>query len=240
MNKKLNILIVNDDGFDAKGLVLLKDCLFNHNLYFSAPLTHQSAKSHSITYDKPLEIQNIKIDNSNFPAINVSGSPIDSLRVGMAHFSTDFDLVISGVNNGYNLSLDTFYSGTVAAAKEATLFGVKSVAISTTDIEKLEIDVLNTWFSYFFDYIYNTDFSVINVNIPSVSNEAILGIKVVGLDNFYSKTIFKVENNSYIPYLDKEFSYNLIDGDYYWFNKNYITITYLSFWNKYKNEIEIA
>lgn len=241
INKKLNILIVNDDGYNAKGLEVLAEVLSEQRIYFSAPLTHQSAKSHSITYDRPLQVQKYKIKNYEFPAINVSGSPIDSLRVGIAYYKdTQFDLVVSGVNNGFNLALDTFYSGTVAAAKEASLFGIKSVALSTKDINDLDLVVLKRWFNHFFTNYYHTDFDVLNVNIPSIEAEKIKGIKKARLDNFYSKTIFEVDGDTYNPLLDFDYKYNLAtDGDYNLYMQNYITETKLSFWDQRSNKIKL-
>lgn len=129
------ILVTNDDGIDAEGIKLLEKTLEGlGGLFVIAPAQEQSGSSHSLTIGKPVRI--VERDSHH---VSVSGTPTDCVL--LAHHSLmekRIDLVVSGINMGYNLADDVLYSGTVAAAMEGRLLRYPSVAISTDrDIGKL-------------------------------------------------------------------------------------------------------
>jgi 5'-nucleotidase len=122
-----SILLTNDDGIDAEGIRVLETALQGvANLIVVAPSSERSAVSHGLTFRTPLDYQEI---NPTRYALN--GTPADcvifALRKLFVHFP---DLVISGINHGANLGDDIMYSGTVAAAREASRHGVPALAIS--------------------------------------------------------------------------------------------------------------
>ncbi len=125
------ILISNDDGVDAPGNIALREALGTFaDTYTVAPQTEQSAKSHSITLHHPLRFH--EVDRRVWA---VDGTPADCVYV--AFFLKDLlprtpDLVVSGINHGPNLGNDVHYSGTVAAAREGALRGVRSIALSSS------------------------------------------------------------------------------------------------------------
>jgi 5'-nucleotidase len=121
------ILITNDDGIEAEGLVCLEEHLQGlAELTIVAPDRERSAVSHGLTIRSPLNIQKNK---ENHYILN--GTPADCIIYALHHlFDTLPDLVISGINHGANLSDDIMYSGTVAAAREASFQGVPALAIS--------------------------------------------------------------------------------------------------------------
>lgn len=123
----MNILITNDDGFDSPGIRALTDALSRvANVAVVAPDREQSAVSHALTLHHPLRA--VKRGPGRF---SVDGTPTDCVNLGI-HSLLDFqpNLVVSGINRGANLGDDVTYSGTVAAALEATLMGIPAFAIS--------------------------------------------------------------------------------------------------------------
>ncbi len=123
------ILITNDDGIDAPGLRVLERVAqdFSPNVWVVAPETEQSGAGHSLTLSRPLRHRHL---GGRRHAVN--GSPTDCVLFAIAHIMEGRkpDLVLSGVNRGGNLGEDITYSGTVAAAMEATLLGVPAIAFS--------------------------------------------------------------------------------------------------------------
>ncbi len=127
----MRILITNDDGFDAAGIKSLKKialCMSTEDTIFVvAPTRNQSAKSRSISYKTAFDI--IKKNRNEY---SVEGTPTDCIIFALEHLMKKEkpDIILSGINWGYNLSEDVFYSGTVAAALEGTDRGILSIALS--------------------------------------------------------------------------------------------------------------
>ena len=127
----MRILITNDDGFNADGIKSLKKIALEmsakENIFVVAPSKNQSAKSRSITYKRDFEIT--KKSSNEF---SVDGTPSDCIIFALDHLMKNKkpDIVLSGINWGYNLAEDTFYSGTIAAALEAADRGILSIALS--------------------------------------------------------------------------------------------------------------
>ena len=115
----MRILITNDDGFNADGIKSLKKIALEmsakENIFVVAPSKNQSAKSRSITYKRDFQIT--KKSSNEF---SVDGTPSDCIIFALDHLMKNKkpDIVLSGINWGYNLAEDTFYSGTIAAALE--------------------------------------------------------------------------------------------------------------------------
>ncbi len=125
----MRILVSNDDGIFSPGLVALAEvaALFGEVMIF-APDFEQSAVGHAITIQRPLQYHQVKL-LKGFTAFRVNGTPADCVAMGLFHWG-GADLVLSGINLGSNLGNDIWHSGTVAAAKQAVLFGVQAVAFS--------------------------------------------------------------------------------------------------------------
>lgn len=125
----MKLLICNDDGYQAEGLLFLQKYFSerNNEVYVIAPYKEQSGKSHSITFtDGMMLIQK----SENFWILD--GTPADCVNVGLCGLlPTKPDLVISGINLGYNIGLDTLYSGTVSAAKEAIVHNCPAISLSS-------------------------------------------------------------------------------------------------------------
>ena len=127
--KKLRILVSNDDGIHAPGLVVAEKIArtLSDDIWVVAPETEQSGASHSLTLTLPLRLR-----NAGPQRFAVSGTPTDCVMMAGIHLLKDDlpDLVISGVNRGFNVADDVTYSGTVAAAMEGAVLGIPSLALS--------------------------------------------------------------------------------------------------------------
>lgn len=123
----MKILISNDDGYLAPGIIALANALAPiAEIVVVAPDSNRSGSSNSLTLDRPLSVQRAE---NGFYFIN--GTPSDCVHValtGLLNFRPD--LIVSGINQGQNMGDDTLYSGTVAAATEGFLFGIPAIAFS--------------------------------------------------------------------------------------------------------------
>jgi 5'-nucleotidase len=126
----MRILISNDDGYLAPGIQALAEALAPiAEIVVVAPDSNRSGASNSLSLDRPLSVT--QAANGYY---FVNGTPTDCVHIALTGMlSTPPDLVVSGINNGQNMGDDTLYSGTVAAATEAYLFGVPAIAFSQVD-----------------------------------------------------------------------------------------------------------
>jgi 5'-nucleotidase len=124
------ILVSNDDGYRSEGLAALVAALEDlAEVWVVAPESEQSATSHAITIRRPLRLKEVE-GRPRWYAVD--GTPTDCAWLGINHVLRERrpQLLVSGINHGPNLADDVFYSGTVAAAREAAIIGVPSIAIS--------------------------------------------------------------------------------------------------------------
>ena len=123
----MKILLTNDDGFSAAGINILFDILSEtHNVYMVAPLREKSACSNAITVRDSIPLR--KLAPGTFAA---DAFTADCVNIGInGDILPDIDLVISGINHGPNLGDDIHFSGTVAGARSAVIFGKPGIAVS--------------------------------------------------------------------------------------------------------------
>jgi 5'-nucleotidase len=121
------ILVTNDDGVLAPGIRAAVEALRDiGEVVVAAPDRERSAASHSISLDRPLRVDEIEAG-----VFSIDGTPVDCVYLALLHLVARRPaLVVSGINNGYNLGSDVFYSGTVAGAVEGALRGVPAIAMS--------------------------------------------------------------------------------------------------------------
>lgn len=133
MSNKKTILLVNDDGFHARGIKCLYDVLSPmYNVVAAAPLNEQSGVAHTFTFMRPLSYREADVAGGDqMPGYIIDGSPADCVKFAISHIIKGLpDLVVSGINDGDNSGLAAWYSGTVAAAREGAFYGVPSFAFS--------------------------------------------------------------------------------------------------------------
>lgn len=135
----MHILLTNDDGVTAPGLLALKQALTPlGKITVVAPAHNQSAAGHRKTLHKPLRMEPAHLADGT-PAWACSGAPSDAVALSLLGFvSEKVDLVVSGINPHANIAQDVTYSGTVTAALEATLFSVPGVAVSADEAHQPE------------------------------------------------------------------------------------------------------
>lgn len=180
----MNILLVNDDGIHSPALWALAGGLSReHAVTVVAPANNCSAVGHGVTLHSPLFAHREDFPQG-VPAWSVSGTPADCTRLGLLNFAPGpVDLVISGPNRGCNLSLDLLYSGTVAAALEAAMMGVKAIALSAPP-DADDLQTVETFLCIFGLLDFERDFDqVLNINIPALPPRDIKGLCWAPLGN---------------------------------------------------------
>jgi 5'-nucleotidase len=132
----VKFLLSNDDGIDACGLAALERAISEFGpVTVVAPDRHLSGCSHQVNTVQPLLAQEVAPGR-----YAVDGTPGDCVRLGLLHLAADVDWIVSGINDGGNLGVDVFMSGTVAAAREAALFGKPAIAFSQYRRRKTDFD----------------------------------------------------------------------------------------------------
>jgi 5'-nucleotidase len=136
----LRVLLTNDDGIDAEGLQALRRALValeDIQLAVIAPDGNRSATARSITFRRPLWVQEVPFDDGTV-GYACDGTPVDCVRLASLGLIDDFepDLIVSGINHGANLGDDITYSGTVAAALEGVVLGIPGIAVSQQSIRR--------------------------------------------------------------------------------------------------------
>lgn len=179
----MNILITNDDGIHAEGLVELKKALEKvGNVFVVAPDRPRSACGHSITLHKPLRAERVKMLDGGYGYAS-NGTPSDCVSLALLGlFDQQMDLVISGINRGPNLGWDLTYSGTVSAAMEGAISGVPSFAISVATYSS-EVDYsIAAAFAVHLAKVLEEhklpESTLLNVNVPAVPADEIQGVAI--------------------------------------------------------------
>src|SRR6185295_7311112 len=184
------ILLTNDDGITAPGIVAMYRELVKldggkADVHVVAPETVQSATGHGITITAPLLTSKVSVENA-FTGTAVDGRPADCVKLAISQIlPRQPDLVISGMNSGANVGVNHIYSGTVAAAIEAGLFGLPSIAVSLHLHKDVPVDYARAA-AWALDAIRGILASglkagdVVSINIPAMPpGESPRGVKVV-------------------------------------------------------------
>jgi 5'-nucleotidase len=195
MTKKKLILITNDDGLDAKGIVSLNEAMEPlGKVVLVAPIESQSGMSQAITVKHPLRYRKSHLNGNESYAIN--GTPTDCVKLAFNHLlPRKPDLLVSGINHGSNSSASVLYSGTLGAALEGCLNGVPSIGFSLKSFDP-DADFSTA-------KIYATKIAAkvlenglpkhicLNVNIPDIHEKEIKGIRICRQTMGYWKEEFE-------------------------------------------------
>ena len=178
----MKILLTNDDGIYAPGLWVLFDKLqIAHQVTVIAPDRERSAVSHAITLHQPLRAV-LTPANGSAQGYAVNGTPADCVKLGISEILEALpDFVISGINPGANVGVNINYSGTVAAAKEAALNGIKAIAVSTRDREGKNFSDAAEFTLRLMEKVAQKDLpegTFLNVNLPDVPAKEAAGIQI--------------------------------------------------------------
>lgn len=163
----MRILLTNDDGINAPGiLALAKWAMTLGEVTVVAPKIEQSGKSHGIEIVRPMEIKKVDFP-LNLPAYAVDSTPADCVRYAVKGLGLTFDLVISGINRGYNVGEDIMYSGTVGAIFEANAMGIPAMAFSTHPDGFADAEVhLDRVYQFILEHKLFEKHNLYNINIP--------------------------------------------------------------------------
>ena len=181
----MRILLTNDDGIYAPGLRALRLELQKiGTVEVVAPATEQSATGHSVTLNNPIVVQEIYDEKMARIGWAVEGRPADCVTLALRELlGYKPDLIVSGLNAGSNAGINVLYSGTVAAAIEGAFFGITSIACSLEYTKPRPLD-FNTGAGLarqIVEQIINkkpAPGALFNVNIPSLENGPVLGVRV--------------------------------------------------------------
>lgn len=234
----MHILLSNDDGYDYCGLNDLSEALPDDwRITIVAPDRQRSAQSHALTIADTLLLKKHESCKPNITKYSLSGTPADCTKFALEYLLKDDrpDLVLAGVNDGYNLGSDALYSGTVSAAMESLFVGIPSMAIS---IRHYSTELAKEFHPFIIDFIEKVFIKgqfngLINMNLPE--NGPYTWDKVVvveqGLQR-YNDAIEKIaetdEGNVYQIRGELIFDHELILNDVNMINRGNITVTSLT------------
>ena len=235
-NKRPLILISNDDGYNYNGIrSLIKVARTLGDVFVVAPAVHQSGMSSAITFVNP--VRTIKVtEEPGFTVYLATGTPADCVKLALSQLMADRmpDVVLAGINHGFNSGLNTLYSGTMACVFEGILHGVPSVAFSFGDYSSdADTSVCEEVVRHVTKRVLERGLPkdvCLNVNIPHVDG-AFKGMKVTTGDmgrwvNEWEHRVDPTGRDYY--WLTGEFE--LADKgegltDYYWLERGYVTVT---------------
>lgn len=176
----MKILVSNDDGYLAPGIIALADALRPiAEIVVVAPDSNRSGSSNSLTLDRPLSVY--RAENGFY---FVNGTPSDCVHVALTGgIAFKPDLVVSGINQGQNMGDDTLYSGTVAAATEGFLFGIPAIAFSQVEKGWAHVDAAARIAREFVERSFNMLAKpyLLNVNIPNMPYAQLKGLQATRL-----------------------------------------------------------
>ncbi len=181
----MRILLTNDDGIHAPGFAMLETIAsgLSDDLWAVAPSEEQSGAGHSLTLTRP-----IRLRRHGERRFSVNGTPTDAVMMALAHVMKDCppDLILSGINRGANLAEDVTYSGTVSAAMEGALAGVRSIALSQAYAREGMGDTVpfaaaQAWGERVLRPLIEAPFppgTLVNVNFPALPPESVKGVRI--------------------------------------------------------------
>jgi 5'/3'-nucleotidase len=164
----MRILVSNDDGVYSPGIAALaRSATKFGDVRVVAPDVEQSSAGHAITASRPVRFRPTHIFD-DIEAYRVNGTPADCVALGINQWDR-VDVVLSGINLGLNLGNSTWHSGTLAAAKQAVLLGIRGIALSApVDDETSDFSVLAPWIDRTLEMLLASDEAkLVNVNFPS-------------------------------------------------------------------------
>lgn len=182
VRRRPRVLIVNDDGIDGPGIVLLETLVrrFTDDVWVVAPDEERSGAGHSISISHPIRVR--QRDERHFA---IKGSPTDCALLGINEFLGDQrpDILLSGINAGPNLAEDVTYSGTCSAAMEGAMLGIPSVALSQVLAYQAPVhwETSERFLPGVIETLLGADWlqgAFVNVNVPNVPPEEVTGVRL--------------------------------------------------------------
>jgi len=219
-SQPLKILVCNDDGIQAAGLRALVNVLVaaGHDIYVVAPDKERSASGHSLTLHRPLRVD--IMSNDFFKGVKgvfaIDGTPADCVKIALnkvLEFKPDW--VISGINHGPNMGSDVLYSGTVSAAMEGSIYGIRSMALSVSEYQISGFEDQAYFVPQILDKLNLNEFewpskTIFNVNLPVLKKNQVKGMALASLGS-------RMYKDTYEERLDPRSKF------YYWLSGDLLT-----------------
>ncbi|NPA54344.1 MAG: 5'/3'-nucleotidase SurE [Aquificae bacterium] len=237
MRKK--VLLVNDDGYHSDGILTLRETLLENGFDVTTvtPDRNMSGSSHSLTFTRPLKIEKLE-KYENFYYV-VDGTPADCVHLGyyVVLNGKKPDILVSGINTGPNLGNDIFYSGTVGAAREGTLLGITSIALSPSSSKNPNFKEMSIIALKLIEQILEKGLPekvFLNITFPNISLKEIKGVKITRQGRgVYKEKIKKYLSPSNEVYYwiggEESFDEDCEDGtDYTAVKEGFVSITPIS------------
>jgi 5'-nucleotidase len=183
----MNILLTNDDGIYAKGLgAIFQELSSLGEVTVVAPESEQSAVGHAISLNQPLRVRQVFLDGEIL-GWAVSGTPADCVKIAIAELLPTLpDLVVSGINLGPNVGINVLYSGTVSAATEASILGLRAAAFSLNTYKNADFpraaSLARQVLSGLLDWSGWTPEVCLNINLPDLPEDQVQGIRFTRQD----------------------------------------------------------
>lgn len=237
------IFMTNDDGFDAPGIIALALELSKTNrVTVIAPETGVSSCSSALSLRKPMHMRKQNSYGNHVEVFSLTGTTGDCCKLALEYWMKEDmpDLIVSGINNGFNTGSDCLYSGTVAGALEGVFAGIPSVAVSvenTGDKEYLQRAAVfssDAVYKYFIEMEYK---GILNINIPKLEPREITWrntkVAPLGLQLYSNVIAGHGENGSDMEFImsGQPLGGEEPETDVYWSRRGLITVTPLQ-WNQ--------
>lgn len=204
----MRILITNDDGITAPGIYVLEKIAarFSDDIWIVAPTEEQSGAGHSLTLTRP-----VRLRQHAAKRFSVTGTPTDAVTMALRKvLDAPPDLILSGVNRGANLGDDITYSGTVSAALEGALAGIRSIALSQVYAKEgagddVSFAAAEQWGERVLEPLVKAPFAprtLVNINFPPLKAEEVRGIRVVrqGFHDYARGSLIEAVDPRGFPY----------------------------------------
>lgn len=234
-NERL-ILVSNDDGYNAAGIRHLIEVASDYGYVIAvAPSTHQSGKSSSLTMDTPLRAEVVE-ETERYKLISVNGTPVDCTKLALnVLLPRRPDLILSGINHGYNSGVNVIYSGTMGVVFEGCLQGIDSIGFSYGDYRpKTDFTPCDAVMRSTIEYVLEHGLPAgvgLNVNIPVPEGGEVKGIKITRASSGrwaeeYDERVDPYGKKYYwlTGYLVNDDADNA-ETDMYWLERGYASIT---------------
>jgi 5'-nucleotidase len=242
----MRILLTNDDGFEAPGIIAMAKALAPlGEVTVIAPDGGRSSCSSALSLRTPVHLEKREGYGEGIEVISCSGTTADCAKLGLEYWMKDClpDLIISGINEGYNVGSDCLYSGTVAGAMEGSFFQIPAMAVSAGTTKEPELLERCAAFSvkvvkkYFMEHHYQ---GILNLNLPkdmSRLHEEALRVVPMVLERYENavQELDHSENGVTVYISGKALPSEDEDSDVYWIHQGYPTLTPIS-WNQTDRE----
>ena len=243
----MKILLTNDDGIHAPGLMaLFNELRGDFQVHIVAPESEMSAVGHAITLTSPLRVQGIRKNGALF-GYAVKGTPADCVKIAVQEILECVpDMILSGINLGANVGVNVLYSGTVSAATEGAFLGIRSAAISLDTRQDPDFRFAARFSREIIRFVATNGLmerTALNVNIPALPVEKIAGVSITrqGVGRFKEKFEKRVDPRGNVYYWlsgETPVEEGMADADGKALKDRKITITPISYDLTCREEVE--